>query len=161
MAKPVTCCADKSHDCPVRAAPLSLKMASSLKRGNGSQPDIRWDSLCSLILSSQAAHIFRFYSIERTYLSRDTSKKGWGLRMTMSDISLVSLGLWCPLQMVWVRYSNHIYFWNCYCKLSYEYLYPIFMASVLQICFRSSPDKKAMFIVFFHCVRFECDLVRL
>lgn len=32
MAQPVTCCcADKSPDCPVRAASLSLKMASSLK----------------------------------------------------------------------------------------------------------------------------------
>lgn len=31
MAQPVTCCADKSPDCPLRAAPLSLKMASSLK----------------------------------------------------------------------------------------------------------------------------------
>lgn len=60
MAKPVTCCVDKRHDCPVITAPLSLIMASSPKRVMDLSR-ISGGALCSPISWNQAAHTFAFF----------------------------------------------------------------------------------------------------
>lgn len=108
---PVPCCVDKSRGCPVRAAPLSLVMASFLK-GVMNLSRTSGGTLCSLLSCSQAAHTFCLCS---TYLNRDTGKSKNEKRQTLckrqcQTLAPVCCGWYCPLWMFWVRY---IYFWNC------------------------------------------------